>query len=155
MYPYFKQQSQRRHCFHFFKRFSFERHCKLECPADQHYEETITWTKTYVKEVKNTVYGKSPIRVLWVILLQYPALCVSLGLLLDCVRACSSWLSSVFRVSCKFSADTSAALMAPTASERKVKPTSIPAFLHSSPKTPASTQQPVLVLCVCVCVLAV
>lgn len=60
------------------------------------------------------------------ILLQYPALCASLGLLV-CVRACSSWLGSGFRVSCKFSADTSAVLMTPAASDRKEKPTSIPA----------------------------
>lgn len=77
-------------------------------------------------------------------MVQYPSLCVSWGLLFVSVRACSSWLSSLFRDSCKFSADTSAVLMAPTASERREdKPTSIP-----SPLNKHYTYS----VCVCVCV---
>lgn len=81
-------------------------------------------------------------------MVQYPALCVSLMLLVLCVSACSSWLGSGFRVSCRFSADTSAILMAPTASERREeKPTSMPAFLHGSHWSPLNNQPS---LCVCV-----
>lgn len=95
-------------------------------------EQTISWPKTQFS-----------IRVLRLALLQYPALCVSLGLLLVCVRACSSWLSSLLRLSCKFSADTSAVLIAPTASVRKEdKPPSIPAFSHRRTEC----------VCLCVCV---
>lgn len=61
---------------------------------------------------------------------QYRVPCASLGLLAS-VRACSSRLSPVFRLRCRFSADTSAVLTASAASMRtEDKPTSMPALLH-------------------------
>lgn len=82
----------------------------------------VTWT--YVRGTDGA-HGVSPGCSYW----QYPTLCASWGPLLVCVRACSSWVSSAFRVSWRFSADISAVLMAPIASERNAeKPTSIPAF---------------------------
>lgn len=86
------------------------------------------------KNRPSEIYQQKPHHLVrWVILLQYPALCVSFGLPLACVRACSSWLSSGFRVSCKLSAEASIVLTAPAASDRKEgKPRSIPAAVPTA-----------------------